>query len=183
MTIDMFESANFSFAGIAHARARERKARHWIEAAVAAGTDPHIQQQGMSSGELAGEWLLRMLKSADTPGRTINDLPESLWLETFIILESMGRIEFAERLMPWHGNLFPDDASPRAIALRARIARRVLNMELTQFYAPCGISIETALLLEKGSSSLREEDLDVLCEGHILSSDWLFSGQADEIEA
>ncbi|MBT3072166.1 hypothetical protein KKP04_15030 [Rhodomicrobium sp. Az07] len=185
MTTDMFESRNYSVADLAQVRAQELKARHWIEAAVAAGMDPHIQQQGMSSGELAGEWLLRKRKTARAQNTRIDELPDSLWLEAFIVLESLGRIEFAENLMPWHGNLFLDDASPRVVALRIRMARRVLNMEPAQFYGPLGISTAAALSLEMGSSPMRGEDfvnLDAICARHGLSSDWVLSGQADDIE-
>ncbi|MBJ7532818.1 hypothetical protein JDN40_01635 [Rhodomicrobium vannielii ATCC 17100] len=185
MTTDMFESSNYSIADLAQVRAQELNARHWIEAAVATGMDPHVQQQGMSSGELAGEWLLRMLKSADARGRTIDELPDNLWLDAFIILESMRRVEFAENLMPWHGNLFLDDASPRAIALRLRIARRVLNKGLAQFYGPCGIETQAGRSLETGLWPLSEKYfsyLDAICDGHGLSSDWLLSGQADDID-
>jgi len=185
MTTDMFESNSFSVIDTEQARAREQKARHWIEAAMLAGIDPHIQQQGMDSKDMAGEWLLRKLKTADSQHKSIDELPDDLWLEAFIILESMGRIEFAPNLMPWHGNLFLDDASPRVIALRLRMARRVLNANLAQFYGPCGVEAEAGHSLEKGLLPLSEKEfsyLDAICDEHGLPSDWLLSGQADDID-
>ena len=47
----------------AKALAGDRLAETWVQAAIAAGCDPHMRQQPLSSDGLAGEWVLVVSKA------------------------------------------------------------------------------------------------------------------------
>jgi hypothetical protein len=178
----MYTSA--SFFGLATASVKDDNLLTWIKDAISSDCDPHMQQQGMLSEGLAGEWIFKVRNREAR--RNLVSLSEHLWDEAFLILEAMGRIEFAAGLMPWHGNLLLDDSSSRAIALRLRIARRVLQIDPEVFYRSCGLESKAAAALEQGEAPSLERlfaALDAVSENYDIPSDWLLSGEACEIEA
>ena len=114
--------------------ARADVAAAWIEQAIAAGCDPFMRQEPLSSGELAGEWLLATSKESQGHPNHPGTLPDEHFDEVFMILVRLGRVQHDAVLQPWHGNVLPDDSSPRALALRVRLAREALAMDHDVFY-------------------------------------------------
>ena len=112
--------------------------------------------------------------------------PEELWDEIFILLLSLGRMEFDAALKLWHGNFLPGDCSPRALALRLRTARQALNIELATFMDACGIGEGAAEMIEAGSAFARFPSVqiaDLLSRRHGIPEVWSIFGMAQEIEA
>jgi len=163
---------------------RDVLAKTWVENAIAAGWDPFVRQEPLSSDD-SGEWKIVTYKTASShspcPG-----MFEELWDEIFIILATMGRLKQDDDLELWHGDLLIDNCSSRALALRLRMARQALNLDHEQFYGSCGIDRTAAAAFEAGHpsfASLSSEYLDELCDRHDIPEAWLWFGTAMEIEA
>ena len=60
-------------------------------------------------------------------------LAAELWDEVLYVLEREARL-FLKRLKSWHGAVLLDDCSPRAVALRLRLARRSLGLAEESFF-------------------------------------------------
>jgi hypothetical protein len=155
----------------------------WVEQAIAAGCDPFMRQEPLSSGEQAGEWLLATSKNAAAhPGRPADEYFD----EVFVILARLGRLRHDAELRPWHGNVLPEDSSPRAVALRIKLAREVLGLGEEAFYGACRMNLNAGRALEEGHrafASIDHETLPLICAQHGIPEDWVMFGMAEEIEA
>jgi hypothetical protein len=109
--------------------AGDRLAETWVQAAIAAECDPFMQQESLSRDGLAGEWLLVTSKAGLNNALYPGALPEDLLDEVFMVLARLGRVKHDPVLKPWHGNVLPDDSSPRALALRMKLARDSLALD------------------------------------------------------
>ena len=166
--------------------AGDRLAEIWVQAAIAAGCDPHMRQEPLTTYSSAGEWVLAVsragLKHPLYPGR----LPQCLLDEVFFILARLGRVLHDGSLKVWHGNVWPDDSSPSAVALRMMLVRQSLAMDRGRFYGACGFNPKAGEALEAGHAcfaSLDHEMLDELSAYYGIPQDWLTFGNADEIQA
>jgi hypothetical protein len=170
----------------AGARAEDRLAEVWVQAAIAAGCDPHMRQEPLSSDELAGEWLLVTLKAGLNHPIYPGTLADELLDEVFIVLARLGRVQPDPELKVWHGNVLPDDSSARALAFRMKLARRTLGVDRGHFYGACGINPKAGESLEAGHVSFASPDhemLPELCAYHDVPEEWLMLGNAEDIEA
>ena len=167
-------------------RARDNAAETWVQAAIAAGCDPHMRQEPLSSDGLAGEWLLITSKACLNNPLYPGTLPDEFLDEVFIVLLMLGRVQHDGALQPWHGSVFPDDSSARALALRMRLARDALAMDHRLFYGDCGINPKAGEALEAGHVSFASPDhgmLHQICAHHNIPEEWLMHGNAEDIEA
>ncbi len=158
----------------------------WVQAAIAAGCDPRMRQEPLSSDGLAGEWLLVTSKAGHNhplyPGR----LPDELLDEVFIVLARLGRVRPDAELKAWHGNVLPDDSSARALAFRIKLAREALGVDRRHFYGACGVNPKAGEALEAGHVSFASPDHELLhdvCICHNIPEEWLMLGNAEDIEA
>ena len=114
--------------------AGDRLAETWVQAATAARCDPHMRQEPLSNNGLAGEWLLVVAKGGLSHPLYPGQLADELLDEVFLVLGRLGRIIHDDTLKPWHGNVWPDDSSARALAFRVRLAREALALDRSHFY-------------------------------------------------
>jgi hypothetical protein len=172
----------------AHGRNNTRNdvAVAWVEQAIASGCDPFIRQAPLSSGDHAGEWLLAISKGAalrsDFPGMPADEYFD----EVFVILARLGRLCPDANLKPWHGNVLPDDSSPRGVGLRVKLARVALALDLANFYPASGVNAKTGQALEDGNRAFASIDNEILaniCAFHSIPVDWVMFGSAEEIQA
>jgi hypothetical protein len=91
-------------------------AETWVQAAIAAGCDPHMRQEPLASDGLSGEWLLVVAKAGRHHAVYPGQLPDELLDEAFLVLSRLGRVIHDKTLKAWHGNVWPDDSSARALA-------------------------------------------------------------------
>ncbi|MGC1585906.1 MAG: hypothetical protein WA791_09405 [Rhodomicrobium sp.] len=164
------------------ARDTRTLARGWVQKALALGCHPMAVQQPLSGAD-SGEWKIA---TREADGGIRMEPPEELWDEIFILLLSLGRMEFDAALKLWHGNFLPGDCSPRALALRLRTARQALNMELADFYGCCAIGEGAAAMIETAPASLAFPSLeiaDLLSRRHGIPELWSIFGMAQELEA
>ena len=166
--------------------AGDRLAETWVQAAIAAGCDPHMRQEPLSNDGLAGEWLLVVAKGGLShplyPGQLADDLLD----EVFLVLGRLGRVIYDDTLKPWHGNVWPDDSSARALAFRVRLARKALKMDRSYFYGNCGLNPKAGEAIEAAHVSFASADhemLHTLCAYHNISEEWLMLGNAEDIQA
>ena len=167
------------------ARAEDRLAEVWVQAAIAAGCDPHMRQEPLSSAELAGEWLMVVSKAGLNHPIYPGTLPDELLDEVFIVLARLGRVLHDSTLKAWHGNVWPDDSSARAIAFRVRLAREALALDRRHFYGACGLNPKAGEALEGAHVSFAcadHEMLHELCAYHDVPEEWLMLGNAEDIE-
>ena len=172
--------------GVTKTAANVKLAEAWVQAALAAGCHPHVRQEPLTTYSSAGEWVLAVsragLKHPLYPGR----LPQCLLDEVFFILARLGRVLHDGSLKVWHGNVWPDDSSPSAVALRMMLVRQSLAMDRGRFYGACGFNPKAGEALEAGHAcfaSLDHEMLDELSACYGIPQDWLTFGNADEIQA
>ncbi len=168
------------------ALAGNRLAETWVQAAIAAGCDPHMRQEPLSSDGLAGEWLLVVSKAGLNHPLYPGELPDELLDEVFLILARFGRVIRDDALKVWHGNVWPDDSSARALAFRVRLAREALGMDRSYFYGACGINPKAGEALEAAHVSFASADHEMLyelCAYHAIPEEWLMLGNAEDIEA
>lgn len=158
----------------------------WVQASIASGCNPHMRQEPLSSGAAAGEWVFVYAKTASKhllyPGR----LPDDLFDEVFFILVRLGRVIHDKALKAWHGNVWPDDSSPRALGFRMRLTREALAMDRRRFYGACGFNAKAADALEAGHGSFASPDREMLtelCAYHRIPEEWVMLGNAQDIEA
>ncbi len=165
--------------------AGDRLAEIWVQAAIAAGCDPLMRQEPLSSEGLAGEWLLATAKAGLASPLYPGALPDDLLDEVFMVLSRLGRIKHDARLKPWHGNVMPDDGSPRALAFRVKLAREALAMDRTRFYGDCGLNLKAGEALEAAHVSFADPDnemLQELCAHHAIPEEWAVLGNAEDID-
>jgi hypothetical protein len=166
--------------------AANRLAETWVQSAIAAGCDPHMRQESLSSDGLAGEWLLVVAKAGLNHPLYPGELPEELLNEVFLLLTRFGRVIHDGELKVWHGSVWPDDCSPRALAFRIRLARGMLAMDRGLFYGACAFNPKAGEALEAGHVSFASPDhemLHELCACHEIPEEWLMLGNAEDIEA
>ena len=166
--------------------AGDHRAEIWVQAAIAAGCDPHMRQEPLSSGELAGEWLLVVAKAGLSHPLYPGKLPDELLDEVFLVLAKLGRVIHDDTLKAWHGSVWPDDSTARALAFRVRLARDALKMDRSSFYGACGLNLKAGQALEAANVSFASSDhamLHELCASHNIPEEWLMLGNADDIEA
>ncbi len=167
-------------------RVRSDVAIAWVEQAIAAGCDPLMRQEPLSSGEQAGEWLLATSKNAAAHPHFPGQPADEYFDEVFVILARLGRLRHDAELRPWHGNVLPEDSSPRAVALRIKLAREVLGLGEEAFYGACRLNLNAGRALEEGHrafASIDHEMLPLICAQHDIPEGWVMSGMAEEIEA
>ncbi len=165
--------------------AGDRLVETWVQAAIAAGCDPRMRQEPLSSDELAGEWLLVTSKAGLNHPLYPGALPDELLDEVFVVLGRLGRIVHDTELKAWHGNVLPDDSSARALAFRAKLAREALGINRRHFYGACGINPKAGESLEGGHVSFASLDHEILhdvCGYHDIPEEWLMLGNAEDIE-
>jgi hypothetical protein len=104
--------------------AGDRLAETWVQAAIAAGCDPHMRQEPLSNDGLAGEWLLVVAEGGMSHPLYPGELADELLDEVFLVLGRLGRVIHDDTLKVWHGNVWPDDSSARALALTTRCCVR-----------------------------------------------------------
>ena len=158
----------------------------WVQAAIAAGCDPFMRQEPLSSGELAGEWLLVTSKAGLSHALYPGALPDELLDEVFVVLSRLGRVQHDAILMPWHGNVMSDDSSALALAFRVRLAREALAMDRARFYGECSLNPKAGEALEAGHVSFASPDhvmVPELCAHHGIPEEWVAIGNAQDIEA
>ena len=139
----------------------------------------------MSDGA-AGEWMIGFAKAGRKHPLFPGTPPDDLLDEVFLILVKYGRILHDGELQTWHGNVWPDDSSPRALGFRMRLAREALAMDRGRFYGACGCNPKAGEALEAGHGSFASPDRDMLselCAHHEIPEEWLMLGNAQEIEA
>ena len=161
-------------------------AETWVQAAIAAGCDPHMRQEPLSNEGLAGEWLLVVAKMGLSHPLYPGKLPDELLDEVFCVLARLGRVIHDETLKAWHGNVWPDDSSARALAFRVRLARDALKLDRSAFYAACGLNLRAGEAFEAAHVSFASADhemLHELCASHGIPEEWLMLGNAEDIEA
>ena len=158
----------------------------WVRQAIAAGCDPFMQQEPLSSEGLAGEWVLVLslagLKSPFYAGQ----LPDELLDEVFVVLSRLERVTHDPYLRPWHGNVLLDVTSSRALAFRIKLVRDALGMDGRRFYGACGIDPIVGDAIEAGFLSFLSpghELLQKIAAHHDIPEEWLANGTAEEIEA
>jgi hypothetical protein len=144
-----------------------------------------MRQEPLSSGDLAGEWLLVVstagLDHPQYPGR----LPERFLNEVFQVLGFLSRVKPDAYLRPWHGNVLLDDGSPRALAFRVKLIREALHMHFEEFYGALGIRAVVGEALECGYIAFARPDqqmLQAIAWRHDVPEEWLTFGAAEEIE-
>ncbi len=160
-------------------------AETWVQAAIAAGSDPHMRQQPLSHDGLAGEWLLVTSKAGLSHPLHPGPLSDELLDEVFLVLARLGRVVHDDTLKAWHGNVWPDDSSARALAFRTKLARETLGLNRRHFYAACGFNPKAGEALEAGHVSFayaEHEMLHELCAFHDIPEEWLIFGHAEDIE-
>ena len=170
----------------AKALSGDRLAETWVQAAIAAGCDPHMRQQPLSSDGLAGEWLLVVSKAGLNHPLYPGQLPDELLDEVFLVLSRLGRVICDGELKAWHGNVWTDDSSPRALAFRMRLAREGLGLDRRQFYGAFRVNPVAGEALEAAHGSFASADhemLQELCAYHGIPEEWLMLGDAEDIEA
>ena len=166
--------------------ADDRLAETWVQAAIAAGCDPRMRQEPLSSEGAAGEWLLVTSKAGANNPLYPGTLPDELLDEVFIVLARLGRIVHDTGLKAWHGNVLPDDSSPGALAFRVKLSREALGINRRHFYGACGLNPKAGEALEAGHVSFASADhemLHELCTHHDIPEEWLMLGHAEDIEA
>ncbi len=181
----VLNARSMSAAANGRTKGRSDVAAAWVEQAITAGLDPFMRQEPLSSSEQAGEWLLATSKDAAGRPNSPGTLADEHFDEAFVILAQLGRLRHAAELKPWHGNILPDDSSPRAVALRVKLAREALTLELEDFYRACGVNANAGRALEAGNrafASIENEMLAVICAHHAIPEDWVMSGSAEDIE-
>ncbi len=157
-----------------------------MQAAIAAGYDPHMRQQPLSNDGLAGEWLLVVDNGGRNHPLYPGKLADELLDEVFLLLARLGRLIRDDTLKAWHGNVWPDDSSARALAFRMRLAREALGMDRGHFYGACGLNPKAGEALEAAHVSFASADhemVDELCAYHGIPEEWLMLGNAEDIEA
>ena len=165
--------------------AGDRLAETWVQAAIAAECDPFMQQESLSRDGLAGEWLLVTSKAGLNNALYPGALPEDLLDEVFMVLARLGRVKHDPVLKPWHGNVLPDDSSPRALALRMKLARDSLAVDRPRFYGDCGFNPKAGESLEAGHVSFASpayEMLPELCAHYAIPEEWAMLGNAEDID-
>jgi hypothetical protein len=181
----ILNARSVSAAVCAKKKGRSDVAAAWVEQAINAGLDPIMRQEPLN-GEDAGEWRLVTRKlDADHP-RHPGALPVEHIDEVLVVLETLGRLRPDGEFKPWHGSILPDDSSPRAVALRVRLAREALLMDPNAFYRACGANPKAGNALEAGNGSFACIDNPMLadiCAQHRIPAQWIMFGDADEIEA
>jgi hypothetical protein len=158
----------------------------WVEQAIVAGCDPFMRQEPLESAEDAGEWLLVTSKQGASHPAYPGKLADEHFDEVFVVLARLGRILPDAVLKPWHGNVLPDESTPRAIALRVKLAREALAMDRDAFYPACGANPKAGQALEEGNRVFASPNHDMLhdiCVHYAISEEWVMCGLADEIEA
>ena len=159
----------------------------WVQAAIAAGCDPHMRQEPLSSEAAAGEWSLVLAKAGRENPLFPGTPPDDLLDEVLLILVKHGRTTHDGKLEAWHGNVWPDDSSPRALAFRTRLPRKAFAMARRRFYGACGINNPKAVeALEAGHGAFASPDQEMLielCAHHGIPEEWVMFGNAQEIEA
>ena len=168
--------------GIASGLRWNLAAWRWVEAAIEAGLDPRLLQNPLQDRD-AGEWQIATKK---VPGlHELAPLPEGYFDEIVLILESLGRVTPDGVLKCWHGGVLIDDCSPRAIALRLRLARRCLKLIETDFFESWqvvpGLSADEPHAAHQ-LSHLLELAARQLGSKYGIPEEWLFSGTPEEIE-
>ena len=168
------------------ALAGDRFAETWVQAAIAAGCDPHMRQEPLSSEGLAGEWQLVVAKGGFNHPLYPGQLPDALLDEVFFVLLRLGRVIHGDTLKAWHGNVWPDDNSARALAFRMRLARETLGMDRGHFYGACGLNPKAGEAFEAAHVSFASADHGMayeLCAHHSIPEEWVTLGNAEDIEA
>jgi len=176
---------SFRFVSPIGEKAGDRLAEIWVQAAIAAGCDPHMRQEPLSSDGLAGEWLLVVSKAGLNHPIYPGTLPDELLDEVFLILSRLGRVIHDRALKAWHGNVCPDDSSARAIAFRVRLAREALGLDRRHFYGSCGLNPKAGEALEAAHVFFASPDHDMLhelCVYHDIPEEWLMLGNAEDIQ-
>ena len=166
-------------------QASDSAAEIWVQAAIAAGCDPHMRQEPLSSDGLAGEWLVVVSKAGLNHSLYPGALPDELLDEVFIVLARLGRVRCDAELKAWHGNVLPDDSSARALAFRMKLAREALGIKRRHFYGACGINPKAGEAFEAGHGSFASPDHEMLhdvCSYHNIPEEWLMLGNAEDIE-
>ncbi len=172
--------------GAAKTDAARQRAEAWVQAAIAAGCDPHMRQEPLSSDGAAGEWAFVFAKAGPKHVLHPGPLPDDLFDEVFLILVKHGRILHDGTLKAWHGNVWPDDSSPCALGFRMRLAREALAQDRGRFYGACGFNPKAGEALEAGHGSFASPDQEMLaelCAHHRIPEEWVMLGHAQEIEA
>ncbi len=172
-------------ATVAPRPARNSRATTWAERAIAAGCDPRLHQQPLSSDGFAGEWLLVTDKAGVNTSLYPGKLPEELWDEVFIVLVGLGRLIHDRDLRPWHGIVLLNDSSPQALALRIKLVRDALEMDHSLFYGACGLNPRAGEALEAGHALLASpghEMVNQVSAHYDIPEEWLKYGTAEEIE-
>jgi hypothetical protein len=161
-------------------------AENWVGKAVEAGCNPYMRQEPLSSEGLAGEWLLAVSAAGISnplyPGR----IPDDLLDEVFHILGQHGRIQHAQGLRPWHGNVLLDDTSPRALLFRTKLIREALSLSCDDFYGIMGLPNWVNQDNEGGQIEFSDPDdelLQSICLHYDVPEEWLTCGAAEEIVA
>ena len=164
----------------------DRLAEIWMQAAIAAGCNPHMRQAPLSGDGLAGEWLLVTAKAGLNHPLYPGQLPDELLDEAFLVLARLGRVIHDDTLKAWHGNVWTDDSSARALAFRMRLAREAFGLDRCAFYGACGLNPKAGEALEAAHASFASADhemLSELCACHGIPEEWLMLGHAEDIEA
>ena len=145
-----------------------------------------MRQEGFSSDGFAGEWLLVVSKTWLYHSLYPGQLPDELLDEVFLILSRLSRVIPDGELKEWHGNVWPDDSSPRALAFRMRLARKALGLDRSHFYGACGLNPKAGEAFEAAHGSFASADHEMLHElstYHGIPEEWLMLGNAEDIEA
>ena len=157
----------------------------WVEEAITAGCRPRMQQQPLSNEEFAGEWLLVVSAAGFANPLYPGSLPDQFLDEAFFILERLGHVKHARDLRPWHGNVFLDDTSSRAVVFRVKLVREALNLDCKGFYEAMGIPASKGEAFESGRfgyTDLDQELAQPVCAYYDTPEEWLTHGAAEEIE-
>ncbi len=159
-------------------------AQAWVEAAIAANLAPTLVQRPLG-GDDAGEWRIRTARRDSRAGEGPGALSQELFDEAVLVLEARGDVVPAPQLKSWHGTVLQDNCSPRAVALRLRLARRCLGLSEEAFYGRNPILASMAFDRSSDETFLgviSEFNLSELCRRHGVPEEWVYSGTPDEIE-
>jgi hypothetical protein len=154
-----------------------QQAREWVEKAIASGRDPQIV--------IYPPWMKRKYRKTFIqrigidPATDPGEWPVELNAEIAQVLEEAGRVNDWRGEMPWNFQIAPDDCSAEAVAARLKLARETLGFDLNTFYAPTGLTLQTAKRWEGGKREFRylgEKPVTALCKAHGINEFWLLCG-------
>jgi hypothetical protein len=160
-------------------------AEAWVDEAIVAGCDPHMRQEPLSSDGLAGEWLLVVSAAGLSNPFYPGSVPDEFLDEVFLILGRRGRIDHAQGLRPWHGNVLLDNISSRALLFRMKLIREALHLGCDEFYGNTGFPAGAAEAIESGRLEFEDRYQKMpqaVCLHYDVPEEWLTCGAAEEME-